>query len=250
MRRNPNKCIKSSSSCIAWPSNCDWKRLWKRFSLWGYLIKMCLWCTYSLDYTWRPKVERKKEDIRSHKRARGGFKDWNLCHWGSDWCWEGNRSRPVWRILLRGNFKFLWQNLFYWSRCNSQVPCKSQKSHIPKCMKSQSSLFHSAYLIIARLGATTYFNDSSQSQQRECKNNFIFLANVRRSSRLSPRVSGINTAGLHIKPFSVSCWGMTRRRVLFSRAKTFNTHHRRRHALAALHTVPNCSSHFENTYKT
>lgn len=76
-RKNPNKCKKSFSTCSAWTLNCSWKHL-KAFFLWGYLITVCLWCTYSLDYTWWPKVGRRKKDLRSHKSTRGDFKD---CRW-------------------------------------------------------------------------------------------------------------------------------------------------------------------------
>lgn len=67
------------------------------------------------------------------------------------------------------------------------------------------------------------------SQQRDDINRFThhLLASFPCLSRL--------LAGLHVKPRSVSGSGKTRR--LFSRAKTFNTHHGRRHALVALHPV-------------
>lgn len=76
-KKTLHQCMSSIySTCRAGTSERCWKHPLKARLLWGYLIKACLWCTYSWDYSWRPKVGRERKNLKSHKKARGSFKDY------------------------------------------------------------------------------------------------------------------------------------------------------------------------------
>lgn len=90
------------------------------FFLWSYLIKVCLWCSHRLDYTWRAwgkKEEKKEKGKRGSLRVTKGREEtWKTADESlSLMLWlvlvGENCSRAVLRLkLLYRSFKFLCQN--------------------------------------------------------------------------------------------------------------------------------------------
>lgn len=125
-------------------------------------------------------------------------------------------SSEVWLVLegksLRArledpstcSFKFLWQNHFIVVGVIlvSHVNLHGKRATCPVVHEVTKAVCFIIYVINVRsVRHYEIFSDSNMSQQGDYINNLTreFLANIHHPSCLSPKVSGKNAAGLHIK---------------------------------------------------